>query len=60
MTIERFAGIDEDCDGCLNKRDEIERMTNALDALGIAIADAGYEWTPAMRKAYESGRPGHE
>lgn len=24
-----------------------------LDALGVAIADAGYAWTPAMRAAYE-------
>lgn len=24
-----------------------------LDALGVAIADAGYTWTPAMRAAYE-------
>jgi len=24
-----------------------------LDELGLAIVDAGYPWTPAMRKAYE-------
>lgn len=25
----------------------------AVDALGVAIANAGYSWTPEMRKAYE-------
>ena len=35
--------------------DEIERMRAALDALGVAIADAGYTWTPEMRSAYEKG-----
>lgn len=24
-----------------------------IDALGVAIADAGYSWTPEMREAYE-------
>ena len=24
-----------------------------VDALGLAISDAGYTWTPEMRKAYE-------
>ena len=33
--------------------DEIERLRAALDALGVAIADAGYTWTPEMRAAYE-------
>ena len=28
---------------------------NALDKLGLAITDAGYTWTPEMRKAYEDG-----
>ena len=28
---------------------------NALDKLGLAIANAGYTWTPEMRKAYEKG-----
>jgi hypothetical protein len=27
----------------------------ALDDLGVAIADAGYTWTPEMRSAYEKG-----
>jgi len=35
--------------------DEITRKSTALDALGVAIADAGYTWTPAMRDAYERG-----
>ena len=32
---------------------EVERLRGALDALGVAIADAGYTWTPEMRTAYE-------
>jgi hypothetical protein len=28
-------------------------MLDAVDALGVAIADAGYTWTPEMRSAYE-------
>lgn len=36
--------------------DEIERLRAALDALGVAIADAGYTWTPEMRAAYEKGK----
>jgi hypothetical protein len=28
---------------------------SALDKLGLAITDAGYTWTPEMRKAYEEG-----
>jgi hypothetical protein len=28
-------------------------VLDAGDALGIAIADAGYTWTPEMRAAYE-------
>lgn len=28
---------------------------NALDKLGLAIANAGYVWTPEMREAYEEG-----
>ena len=27
----------------------------ALDDLGVAIAEAGYNWTPRMRSAYEKG-----
>ncbi len=34
---------------------EIERLRAALDALGVAIADAGYTWTREMRAAYEKG-----
>lgn len=34
---------------------ENERLRAALDALGVAIADAGYTWTPEMRAAYEEG-----
>lgn len=30
-------------------------MTDALDKLGLAITNAGYTWTPEMRKAYEEG-----
>jgi hypothetical protein len=26
-----------------------------LDELGLTIANAGYTWTPEMRKAYEKG-----
>jgi hypothetical protein len=26
---------------------------DCVDALGLAIADAGYVWTPEMREAYE-------
>ena len=29
--------------------------TKALDELGVAIANAGYDWTPEMRRAYEKG-----
>ena len=27
----------------------------SLDALGVAITNAGYAWTPEMRSAYEKG-----
>jgi hypothetical protein len=27
----------------------------SLDALGVAITNAGYTWTPEMRNAYEKG-----
>lgn len=37
-----------------SQRDRIERLICGLDCLGMAIADAGYAWTPAMRDAYES------
>jgi hypothetical protein len=29
--------------------------TKSLDALGVAITNAGYTWTPEMRSAYEKG-----
>jgi hypothetical protein len=32
-----------------------EKHMTPLDELGIAITDAGYTWTPEMRKAYEKG-----
>ena len=35
--------------------DRIAELEAALDALGVAIADAGYTWTPEMRAAYEKG-----
>ena len=37
------------------------RMLAALDAfddLGLAITDAGYAWSPAMRDAYERATDG--
>jgi len=37
---------------CKNRIAELEA---ALDAFGVAIADAGYAWTPEMRSAYEKG-----
>lgn len=30
-------------------------LMTALDKLGLAIANAGYTWTPEMREAYEEG-----
>jgi hypothetical protein len=32
---------------------EMIAALDAVDALGVAIADAGYTWTPEMRAAYE-------
>jgi len=32
---------------------DINSTDSRLDALGLAIVDAGYTWTPAMRAAYE-------
>lgn len=29
--------------------------TKALDDFALAVAHAGYEWTPEMRSAYEKG-----
>lgn len=34
-----------------------DRLRKKLDDLGVAIADAGYTWTPAMREAYERRKP---
>jgi len=31
----------------------VEIYKKKLDELGLAIVDAGYPWTPAMRRAYE-------
>jgi len=31
----------------------VDAYKKKLDELGLAIVDAGYTWTPAMRKAYE-------
>jgi len=33
--------------------DDLRGEDTRLDALGLAIADAGYTWTPAMRAAYD-------
>jgi hypothetical protein len=36
--------------------DQVEaywRNQEAIDDLGLAISDAGYTWTPEMRRAYE-------
>ena len=32
---------------------EKDTLRRSLDALGLFISDAGYEWTPSMRQAYE-------
>jgi len=37
----------------IREKDVIAGLQAKLDALGVAIADAGYTWTPEMRKAYE-------
>jgi len=37
----------------LDEHDGTHPLQQRLDALGVAIADAGYAWTPAMRAAYE-------
>lgn len=34
---------------------ELNKTRNSLDAIGVAISNAGYEWTPEMMKAYEDG-----
>jgi hypothetical protein len=39
----------------IRENDVVAGMQAKLDALGVAIADAGYRWTPAMRTAYERG-----
>jgi len=31
----------------------VDAYKEKLDELGLAIVDAGYAWTPAMRTAYE-------
>jgi len=37
----------------MDEHDGTHPLQQRLDALGVAIADAGYAWTPAMRAAYE-------
>jgi len=37
----------------MDEHDGAHPLQQRLDALGVAIADAGYAWTPAMRAAYE-------
>lgn len=32
----------------------LDAYQSKIEALGLAIVDAGYTWTPAMRSAYES------
>ena len=36
----------------MDEHDGTHPLQQRLDALGVAIADAGYLWTPAMRAAY--------
>lgn len=36
-----------------------EAYQNKIDALGLAIVDAGYTWTPQMREAYDRKLPGY-
>ena len=36
----------------VNANLHISALKESADELGVAIADAGYTWTPAMRKAY--------
>lgn len=43
-----------------SQRERIEQFICGLDCLGMAIADAGYTWTPAMRDAYESCFSNHK
>lgn len=38
----------------MDEHDGTHPLQQRLDALGVAIADAGYSWTPAMRAAYEA------
>ena len=44
----------------LDEHDGTHPLQQRLDALGVAIADAGYAWTPAMRAAYEGPNVGDE
>ena len=43
----------------MEERDRTSPLQKRLDALGVAISNAGYTWTPAMRAAYE-GKPSHD
>jgi hypothetical protein len=54
--LERMDGFVRDNISYGYKEDIWIRMIavlDAVDALGAAITDAGYTWTPAMRDAYE-------
>lgn len=42
----------------MDEHDGTHPLQQRLDALGVAIADAGYAWTPAMRAAYEGPNVG--
>lgn len=42
----------------MDEHDGAHPLQQRLDALGVAIADAGYAWTPAMRAAYEGPNVG--
>lgn len=46
---------DEAANACRKASDALTKAMDGLDALGVAIADAGYTWTPEMRAAYERG-----
>ncbi len=37
----------------MNEDDGTHPLQQRLDALGVSIANAGYEWTPEMRAAYD-------
>lgn len=57
LAVEHTAGMFEDpvsvCGLLDEAAREIEGLQDKLDALGVAICNAGYTWTPGMRDAYE-------